>query len=113
MISSVVLVSLPFVAYSDGVRPFLSGLFDPVEPQAIILITALALLNAWAILMIACLVMTYGATRFGLPSRPCVVPPRYWAWAVASMQAMTMIFKTVSLITETLIAGAVTELVFD
>src|SRR5688572_33114747 len=95
MISSVVLVSLPFVAYSDGVRQFLSGLFDPVEPQAIILITALALLNAWAVLMITCLVMTYGAARFGLPPRPCVVPPRNWAWAVASLLAASLIVKTV------------------
>src|SRR5688500_13048558 len=76
IVSGAVLVLLPFIAFADGVRPFLSGLFDPVEPVAIILITALALLNAWAVLMIACLVMTYGAARFGLPPRPCVVPPR-------------------------------------
>jgi len=96
IVSGALLVLLPYIAFADGVRPFLSGLFDPVEPQAIILITALALLNAWAILMIACLVMTYGATRFGLPSRPCVVPPRNWAWAVASLLASSLIFKTVT-----------------
>jgi hypothetical protein len=87
---------LPFISFANGVRPFLSGLFDPVEPQAIILITALALLNAWAVLMIACLVMTYGATRFGLPSRPCVVPPRNWAWGVASLLASSLVVKTVT-----------------
>ena len=96
IVSGAVLVLLPFIAFAGGVRQFLSGLFDPVEPQAIILITALALLNAWAVLMIACLVMTYGATRFGLPSRPCVVPPRNWAWAVASLLAASLIVKTVT-----------------
>ena len=95
IVSAAVLVLLPFIAYADGVRPFLSGLFDPVEPQAIVLITALALLNAWAVLMIACLVMTYGATRFGLPSRPCVVPPRNWAWVAASLLASSLIVTTV------------------
>ena len=96
IISSVVLVSLPLVAYSGGVRPFLSGLFDPVEPQAIVLITALALLNAWAILMIACLVLTYGAKRFGLPERPCVVPPQPWSWVAASLLASSLIVNTVT-----------------
>ena len=96
IVSGVVLVLLPVIAFADGIRPFLSGLFDPVEPQAIILITALALLNAWAVLMIACLVMTYGATRFGLPSRPRVVPPPNWAWAVASLLASSLIVKTVT-----------------
>jgi hypothetical protein len=95
IVSAAVLVLLPFIAYADGVRPFLSGLFDPVEPQAIVLITALALLNAWAVLMIACLVMTYGATRFGLPSRPCVVPPRNRAWVAASLLASSLIVTTV------------------
>jgi hypothetical protein len=95
IVSAAVLVLLPFIAYADGVRPFLSGLFDPVEPQAIVLITALALLNAWAVLMIACLVMTYGAMRFGLPSRPCVVPPRNWAWVAASLLASSLIVTTV------------------
>ena len=95
IISSVVLVSLPFVAYADGVRPFLSGLFDPVEPEAIVLVTALALLNAWAVLMIACLVLTYGAKRFGLPERPCVVPPKPWSWVAASLLASSIIVNTV------------------
>jgi predicted acylesterase/phospholipase RssA len=95
LISSALLVSLPFVAFADGVRPFLSGLFDPVEPQAIVLITALALLNAWAILMIACLVLTYGAKRFGLPERPCVVPPKPWSWVVASLLSSSLIVTTV------------------
>ena len=96
LISGAVLVLLPFIAFADGVRPFLSGLFDPVEPHAIVLITALALLNAWAVLMIACLVMTYGATRFGLPLRPCVVPPKNSAWVVASLLASSLIVTTVS-----------------
>jgi hypothetical protein len=96
IISGALLVLLPFIAFASGVRPFLSGLFDPVEPQAIILITALALLNAWAVLIIACMVMTYGAARFGLPSRRCVVPPRNWAWAVASLLASSLIVKTVT-----------------
>jgi len=96
LVSGAVLVLLPFIALADGVRPFLSGLFDPVEPQAIVLITGLALLNAWAVLMIGCLVMTYGATRFGLPSRPCVVPPRNWAWVAASLLASSLIVTTVS-----------------
>ena len=96
MVSAGLLVLLPFIAYADGVRPFLAGLFDPVEPQAIVLITALALLNAWAVLMIACLVMTYGATRFGLPSRPCVVPPRNWAWLAASVLSGPLVIATVT-----------------
>ena len=107
IISSVVLVSLPFIAYADGVRPFLSGLFDPVEPQAIVLITALALLNAWAILMIACLVLTYGAKRFGLPERPGVVPPKPWSWFAASLLSSSLIFNTVRRIGATPEVGTV------
>ena len=112
IVSAAVLVLLPFIAHADGVRPFLSGLFDPVEPQAIVLITALALLNAWAVLMIACLVMTYGGTRFGLPSRPCVVPPRNRAWVAASLLASSLIVTTVVRVGATPEVGTAEALLF-
>ncbi len=112
LISGAVLLLLPFVAVADGVRPFLSGLFDPVEPQALILITALALLNAWAVLMIACLVLTYGATRFGLPPRPCVVPPNNGAWLAASLLASTLIVTTVTRVAATPEVGTVEAWLF-
>ena len=112
IVSGAVLVLLPFIAFADGVRPFLSGLFDPVEPLAIILITALAVLNAWAVLMIACLVMTYGAARFGLPARPCVVPPKNWTWVAASLLAASLIVTTVTRVAATPEVGTVEAWVF-
>ena len=101
IVSAATLVFLPLIAYADGIRPFLSGLFDPVDPRAIVLITALALLNAWAVLMIACLILTYGAIRFSLPPRPCVVPPNPWSWLVASLLAAHLIYKTASTVAAT------------
>src|SRR6478752_26310 len=95
IISGALLAAWPFIAFSDAARPYLSGLFDPVEPEAIILVTVLALLNAWAILIIACLVLTYGEQRFSLPKRVGVVPPKWWWWAVACALAVPVVYRTV------------------
>ncbi|HWI16203.1 MAG TPA: hypothetical protein VNT81_00540 [Vicinamibacterales bacterium] len=83
IVSGVLLVWWPFLAFYDGVGAFLAGLFDPVKPEAIVLVTAVALLNAWTVLIITCLVVTYGHARMGLPKRRCIVPPNL-KWWVAS-----------------------------
>ncbi len=106
IISGAALVLLPVIAFTDRARPFLSGLFDPVEPKAIVLITALALLNAWAVLIIGCLVVTYGAVRFGLPERPCVVPPAPGSWLIASLLSSYLIYTTVTTVAETAEVGS-------
>lgn len=94
IISGAVLVLLPLLAFTDAARPFLSGLFDPVDAKAIVMITALALLNAWAVLIIGCLIVTYGAVRFGLPPRRCAVPPAPRSWLIVSTLAVYVIYKT-------------------
>lgn len=96
IVSAVLLAWWPFLSFYDGVRPYLGGLFDPVDPRAIVLITVLALMNAWTILIIACLIVSYGHERMGLPQWRCIVPTRTLHWigacAVASSLAVPLIW---------------------
>src|SRR5262245_17289054 len=94
IISGGLLFAWPWIAYSEAFRAFLSGLFDPVAPAAIMLITTVALLNAWAVLIIWCLVASYGAERLDLPARGPVIPSRWWHWCLAAMLAVPVIFRT-------------------
>ena len=84
VLAAVALLALPIVAFSTGARPFLSGLFDPIAPRALLLITPLALFNAWTTVIIAALILTYGEARLDLPAvrfRFFPVGTRVWIWS--------------------------------
>jgi hypothetical protein len=94
--AALMLAGLPYFAFQQGVRPFLSGLFDPIEDPAALLITTLALFNAWTILIISGLILAYGSTRLDLPPsgvRLHVVRPL--SWAGSSVLAFPVIGCTV------------------
>jgi hypothetical protein len=85
IIGAVVLLGLPWFAFWSGPRPYLSGLFDPIDDSALVLITALALFNGWALVLITGLILTYGAARLDLPELSIrFFPFRRRAWIVGA-----------------------------
>jgi hypothetical protein len=78
------IVGLPWLAFYTPARPFLSGLFDPVDTLGLALITALALFNAWTVVIISGLILRYGSVRLGLPVVTLNIFPVRWTWWAAS-----------------------------
>ena len=95
ILSGAVLFTLPYIAFSDGADEFLSGLFDPVEPRAVALITTLAMLNAWTIVIITCLVASYGSERFDLVKLRYQLMPNRWIWLGSLVLAIPVVFTTI------------------
>ena len=97
-ISAAVLVGLPTLGFLRPFRSYVSGVFDPVQAAALMPIAALALFNAGAIVIIAGLILTYGADRFGLPAIPLTVASTRWSpWAaVALLLASPVIVRTIT-----------------
>ena len=95
IISGALLFALPFIAFSDGADEFLSGLFDPVEPRAVALITTLAMLNAWTVVIITCLVASYGSARLDLVKLKHQLMPNRWTWLWSLLLAVPVIVTTI------------------
>ncbi len=101
IISGAILVALPWVTFETSMRSFLSGLFDPVDVRGLLVITTLAVFNAWTATIIASLVLSYGSARFDLPplSLRCFpVKPAVWLLGLilAAPVVGTTIWYTVS-----------------
>ena len=95
--SAIVLPGLPLVAFTATATPFLSGLFDPVNDAALLLVTPLALFNAWTTVIVGALILTYGGIRVDLPTLPVrFFPVRPWVWAASSLLAVPVVWRTVS-----------------
>src|SRR5262245_61001647 len=75
---------LPWFALSSVFSSCLSGLFDPVTDSALVLITAVALFNAWTVVIIAGLILEYGNARLDLPPVRAKMFPLHRTWWVAS-----------------------------
>ena len=96
IISGSILVGLPFLAFRPAARSFLSGLFDPIDNLALILITTLALFNAWTSMIIASLILTYGGTRFDLPNLAIrFFPVRKRVWFLGGLLAVPTVGRTI------------------
>jgi predicted acylesterase/phospholipase RssA len=89
---------LPWFALSGSVSSYLSGLFDPVTDSALVLITALALFNAWTVVIIAGLILEYGHARLDLPPTRAKMFPLHRTWWVAStvVVAGPVVWQTVA-----------------
>ena len=73
------------VAFWPGPRPYVAGLFDPIDDSALVLITAVALFNGWTLVLITGLILTYGSARFDLPKLSIrFFPLKWWGWAVGA-----------------------------
>jgi hypothetical protein len=95
LLSAVALVALPVFAFWTAARPFLSGLFDPIDPRALLLITPLAFFNAWTAVIIAGLILTYGRARLDLPALSIAFfPVRIGLWLVSPLLAVPVVATT-------------------
>jgi hypothetical protein len=96
IISAAILLGLPLVAFWPGPRPYLAGLFDPIDDSALVLITAVALFNGWTLVLITGLILTYGSARFDLPKLSIQFFPLTWrGWAVGAAFAGFTVCRTV------------------
>jgi hypothetical protein len=96
IVAAVVLVGLPWFAFSPILKPLLSGIFDPVDERALSLITAVALFNAWTIALTSRLILAYGAERLGLPRRTdTFLPVPLWVWAASASLAIPVVWRSV------------------
>ena len=96
ILSGLFLILLPWLSFWPSMRPFLSGLFDPIDDRALLLITALALFNAWTIAIITALILTYGSVRLDLPELGVeLFPVKRGVWIGSSLLALPVIVVTV------------------
>src|SRR5215475_13363305 len=58
-------VGIPYAAFWTGARSLLENLFD-LGPLAIVVVTMVALLSAWSVMITARLTLTYAHERFGV-----------------------------------------------
>jgi hypothetical protein len=96
LIAATFVVALPFVAFSEAMHPYLSGLFDPLTPHALILVTALALFNVWTCVLMGALILTYGTDRLGLPPLTRKYLPIKWRyWPITAMLIAPILWRTI------------------
>ena len=92
IVGLVVLVGLPIFSFSAGLKPFLGGLFDPLSERAFLLITALALFNAWTCVIVICLVLKYGSVRLDLPRLTLgLFPVSLKTWCLSSLLMLPVV----------------------
>ena len=84
ILGAAALIWLPTFGFRPTFRPYVSGLFDPISEWALVLITSLAIFNAWTIMIVVGLILTYGEDRFGLPPTNLKVFPAPWYWWLSS-----------------------------
>src|SRR5262245_57427198 len=65
LLTAAALVGIPYAAFWTGAQSLLENLFD-LRPGAIALVTMIALLSAWSVMVTARLVLTYSNERFGV-----------------------------------------------
>ena len=95
LLSAVALIALPAFAFWTTAKPSLSGLFDPIDPRALLLITPLAFFNAWTTLIIGGLILTYGRARLDLPRLSIsFFPVRIGLWVVSPLLAVPLVATT-------------------
>ena len=92
LVSGLLLVGLQWVAFRPGVTQLLSGIFDPVDDSTMAIVTAVALFNAWSIVVIWRLILAYGADRLDLPRTTWqFFPVPVSTWLLGSVLAMPVI----------------------
>ncbi|MGH9372173.1 MAG: hypothetical protein ACRD15_11640, partial [Vicinamibacterales bacterium] len=92
VVSAAFLLGLPWFAFWPAVRPFLAGIFDPVNDKAISIITALALFNAWTIAVVSRLILAYGGERLDLPRTSWrFFPTPRWIWVASALLAVPVV----------------------
>lgn len=96
LIAAAVVLALPCVAFSEAMHPYFSGLFDPLTPRALILVTALALFNVWTCLLMGALILTYGTDRLGLPELTRKFLPIKWRyWPITALLIGPVLWRTI------------------
>src|SRR5262245_41053224 len=86
LLAAAVLVALPTLGFAQPTRPYVAGIFDLVSRWALALVVPLALFNAWTIVIVAALIVSYGGARFGLPPASPMLPPgRTWIWLAGGL----------------------------
>ena len=63
LLTAIALVGIPYAAFRTGARSLLENLFD-LDPGAIMLVTMVALLSAWSVMVTTRLVLIYSSERF-------------------------------------------------
>ncbi len=95
LVSGVALVGLQWLAFRPGVSRLLSGIFDPVDDWTLAIVTAVALFNAWSIVVIWRLILAYGADRLDLPRTNWqFFPVPVTTWMLGSVLALPVIGRT-------------------
>jgi len=98
LFAAALLVALPTLGFRHTLRPYVGGVFDLLSKWALALVVPLALFNAWTVVIIAGLVLTYGGARLRLPPTNLTLPPqRTWIWIVSGLPlAMPIILRTIT-----------------
>ena len=97
LMSGAILVGFQWLAFRPGMAPLLSGIFDPVNDWTMAIVTAVALFNAWTIVVIARLILAYGADRLDLPRTDWTFfPVPLPTWPVGALLAGPVIWRTFS-----------------
>src|SRR5262249_35625418 len=65
LLMAVALIGIPYAAFWTGARSLLENLFD-LGPLATMVVTMVALLSAWSVMITARLTLTYAHERFGV-----------------------------------------------
>src|SRR5215831_16674153 len=65
LLTAAALIGIPYAAFWTGARSLLENLFD-LSPVAIMVVTMVALLSAWSVMITARLTLTYAHERFGV-----------------------------------------------
>ena len=95
LMSGAILVGFQWLAFRPGMAPLLSGIFDPVNDWTMAIVTAVALFNAWTIVVIARLILAYGADRLDLPPTDWTFfPIPLHTWPVGALLAGPVIWRT-------------------
>ena len=95
LVSGSALVGLQWLAFRPGATRLLSGIFDPVADWTLAIVTALALFNAWSIVVIGRLILAYGADRLGLPRTTWqFFPVPKSTWMLGALLALPVIGRT-------------------
>lgn len=105
LLSGALLMTLPLIAFGTRLRPYLTGLFDPVTPYAMVLITMLAILIGGTNLIIWCMVVSYGHARMDLPPRDAAMLPGTRAWVFAVLSAAPVVVVTIRYASQSPVMG--------
>ena len=95
LMSGAILVGFQWLAFRPGMAPLLSGIFDPVNDWTMAIVTAVALFNAWTVVVIWRLILAYGADRLDLPRTDWTFfPVPVHTWPAGALLAVPVIWRT-------------------